>query len=158
MTVFTKTEAKNRIQEWQSDGEIVVFTNGCFDLLHRGHIDYLTEAKGLGSKLIIGLNSDVSVRKLKGINRPIQLEHDRAVILDALQVVDAVVIFSEETPLELIMELKPDILVKGGDYSEASVVGAEDVRKNGGAVRILPFRKGCSTSLLLEKIQEINSK
>ena len=158
MTVFTKTEAKNRIQEWQSDGEIVVFTNGCFDLLHRGHIDYLTEAKGLGSKLIIGLNSDVSVRKLKGINRPIQLEHDRAVILDALQVVDAVVIFSEETPLELIRELKPDILVKGGDYSEASVVGAEDVRKNGGAVRILPFRKGCSTSLLLEKIQEINSK
>ena len=158
MTVFTKTEVKNRIQEWQSDGEIVVFTNGCFDLLHRGHIDYLTEAKGLGSKLIIGLNSDVSVRKLKGINRPIQLEHDRAVILDALQVVDAVVIFSEETPLELIRELKPDILVKGGDYSEASVVGAEDVRKNGGAVRILPFRKGCSTSLLLEKIQEINSK
>ena len=158
MTVFTKTEAKNRIQEWQSDGEIVVFTNGCFDLLHRGHIEYLTEAKGLGSKLIIGLNGDVSVRKLKGINRPIQLEHDRAVILDALQVVDAVVIFSEETPLELIRELKPDILVKGGDYSEASVVGAEDVRKNGGAVRILPFRKGFSTSLLLEKIQEINSK
>ena len=158
MTVFTKTEAKNRIQEWQSDGEIVVFTNGCFDLLHRGHIEYLTEAKGLGSKLIIGLNGDVSVRKLKGINRPIQLEHDRAVILDALQVVDAVVIFSEETPLELIRELKPDILVKGGDYSAASVVGAEDVRKNGGAVRILPFRKGCSTSLLLEKIQEINSK
>ena len=158
MTVFTKTEANNRIQEWQSDGEIVVFTNGCFDLLHRGHIEYLTEAKGLGSKLIIGLNGDVSVRKLKGINRPIQLEHDRAVILDALQVVDAVVIFSEETPLELIRELKPDILVKGGDYSEASVVGAEDVRKNGGAVRILPFRKGCSTSLLLEKIQEINSK
>ena len=158
MTVFTKTEANNRIQEWQFDGEIVVFTNGCFDLLHRGHIEYLTEAKGLGSKLIIGLNGDVSVRKLKGINRPIQLEHDRAVILDALQVVDAVVIFSEETPLELIRELKPDILVKGGDYSEASVVGAEDVRKNGGAVRILPFRKGCSTSLLLEKIQEINSK
>ena len=158
MTVLTKTEAKNRIQEWQSDGEIVVFTNGCFDLLHRGHIEYLTEAKGLGSKLIIGLNGDVSVLKLKGINRPIQLEHDRAVILDALQVVDAVVIFSEETPLELIRELKPDILVKGGDYSEASVVGAEDVRKNGGAVRILPFRKGCSTSLLLEKIQEINSK
>ena len=158
MTVFTKTEAKNRIQEWQSDGEIVVFTNGCFDLLHRGHIEYLTEAKGLGSKLIIGLNGDVSVRKLKGINRPIQLEHDRAVILDALQVVDAVVIFSEETPLELIRELKPDILVKGGDYSEDSVVGADDVRKNGGAVRILPFRKGCSTSLLLEKIQEINSK
>ena len=158
MAVFNKTEAKNRIQEWKSDGEIVVFTNGCFDLLHRGHIDYLTEAKGLGSKLIIGLNSDVSVRKLKGINRPIQSEYDRAVILDALQAVDAVIIFSEETPVELIRELKPDILVKGGDYSEASVVGAEDVRKNGGAVRILPFRRGCSTSLLLEKIQEINSK
>ena len=158
MAVFTKTEAKNCIHGWQSCGEIVVFTNGCFDLLHRGHIDYLTEAKGLGSKLMIGLNSDVSVRKLKGINRPIQSERDRAVILDALQVVDAVVIFLEETPLELIRELKPDILVKGGDYSEASVVGAEDVRKNGGAVRILPFRKGCSTSLLLEKIQEINSK
>ena len=158
MTIFTKTEAKNRIQEWQSDGEIVVFTNGCFDLLHRGHIDYLTEAKGLGSKLIIGLNSDVSVRKLKGINRPIQSEKDRSVILDALQVVDAVVIFSEETPLELIRELKPDILVKGGDYSEASVVGSEDVRKNGGTIHILSFRKGFSTSLLLEKIQEINSK
>ena len=158
MTLFNKTEAKNRIQEWRSDGEIVIFTNGCFDLLHRGHIDYLTEAKGLGSKLIIGLNSNVSVRKLKGINRPIQSEKDRSVILEALQVVDAVVIFSEETPLKLIRELKPDILVKGGDYSEASVVGAEDVQRNGGTIRILPFRKGCSTSLLLEKIQEINSK
>ena len=158
MTVFTKTEAKNCIQGWKSSGEIVVFTNGCFDLLHRGHIDYLTEAKDLGSKLIIGLNSDVSVQKLKGINRPIQSEHDRAVILNALQIVDAVVIFSEETPLELIRELKPDILVKGGDYSKASIVGAEDVLKNGGAVRIIPFRKGCSTSLMLEKIQKINIK
>ena len=153
MAVWTKLQAKEQVLEWQSVGNVVVFTNGCFDVLHRGHIDYLTEAKALGGKLIIGLNSDASVLLLKGEGRPVQPEEDRAIIIDALHVVDGVTIFSEETPLELIKELKPDILVKGGDYTEDSVVGADEVRNNGGSVKILPFRKGCGTTLLLKKIQ-----
>ena len=153
MAVWTKSQAKEQVLEWKSAGHAVVFTNGCFDLLHRGHIDYLTKAKALGTKLIIGLNSDASVFILKGEGRPVQLEDDRAVIIDALQVVDGVIIFSEGTPFELIKELKPDILVKGGDYTENSVVGADEVRNNGGSVKILPFRKGCGTTLLLKKIQ-----
>ena len=153
MAVWTKSQAKEQVLEWKSAGHAVVFTNGCFDLLHRGHIDYLTKAKALGTKLIIGLNSDASVFILKGEGRPVQLENDRAVIIDALQVVDGVIVFSEGTPLELIKELKPDILVKGGDYTEDSVVGSDEVRNNGGSVKILPFRKGCGTTLLLKKIQ-----
>ena len=153
MAVWTKSQAKEQVLEWKSAGHAVVFTNGCFDLLHRGHIDYLTKAKALGTKLIIGLNSDASVFILKGEGRPVQLEDDRAVIIDALQVVDGVIIFSEETPLELIKELKPDILVKGGDYTENSVVGADEVRNNGGSVKILPFKKGCGTTLLIKRIQ-----
>jgi len=113
----------------------------------------LTKAKALGTKLIIGLNSDASVFILKGEGRPVQLEDDRAVIIDALQVVDGVIIFSEGTPFELIKELKPDILVKGGDYTENSVVGADEVRNNGGSVKILPFKKGCGTTLLIKRIQ-----
>ncbi|HIA31326.1 MAG TPA: D-glycero-beta-D-manno-heptose 1-phosphate adenylyltransferase [Candidatus Marinimicrobia bacterium] len=153
MAVWTKSQAKEQVLEWKSAGHAVVFTNGCFDLLHRGHIDYLTKAKALGTKLIIGLNSDASVFILKGEGRPVQLENDRAVIIDALQVVDGVIIFSEGTPLELIKELKPDILVKGGDYTENSVVGADEVRNNGGSVKILPFKKGCGTTLLIKRIQ-----
>ena len=153
MAVWTKLQAKEQVLEWQSDGDVVVFTKGCFDVLHRGHIDYLTEAKALGNKLIIGVNSDASVLLLKGEGRPVQPEEDRAVIIDALHVVDGVTIFSEETPIELIKELKPDILVKGGDYTGDSVVGADEVRNNGGSVKILPFRKGCGTTLLLKKIQ-----
>ena len=153
MAVWTKSQAKEQVLEWKSAGHAVVFTNGCFDLLHRGHIDYLTKAKALGTKLIIGLNSDASVFILKGEGRPVQLEDDRAVIIDALQVVDGVIIFSEGTPLELIKELKPDILVKGGDYTENSVVGADEVRNNGGSVKILHFKKGCGTTLLIKQIQ-----
>jgi len=153
MAVWTKSQAKEQVLEWKSAGHAVVFTNGCFDLLHRGHIDYLTKAKALGTKLIIGLNSDASVFILKGEGRPVQLENDRAVIIDALQVVDGVIIFSEGTPFELIKELKPDILVKGGDYTENSVVGADEVRNNGGSVKILPFKKGCGTTLLIKRIQ-----
>ena len=153
MAVWTKSQAKEQVLEWKSAGHAVVFTNGCFDLLHRGHIDYLTKAKALGTKLIIGLNSDASVFILKGEGRPVQLENDRAVIIDALQVVDGVIVFSEGTPLELIKELKPDILVNGGDYTENSVVGADEVRNNGGSVKILPFKKGCGTTLLIKRIQ-----
>ena len=155
MAVWTKSQAKEQVLEWKSAGHAVVFTNGCFDLLHRGHIDYLTKAKALGTKLIIGLNSDASVFILKGEGRPVQLENDRAVIIDALQVVDGVIIFSEGTPLELIKELKPDILVKGGDYTENSVVGADEVRNNGGSVKIIPFKKECGTTLLIKQIQGV---
>ena len=110
------TEAQELVQSWQDDGQKVVFTNGCFDVLHRGHITYLQEAKATGDKLIIGLNSDESVRRLKGLRRPIQCIEDRAVILEALGCVDVVVEFVEDTPAELIAELQPNVLVKGGDY------------------------------------------
>jgi rfaE bifunctional protein nucleotidyltransferase chain/domain len=131
-----------------------VFTNGVFDLLHRGHIDLLTAAKGAGDALIVGVNSDASVRRLgKGPNRPIRSDADRAYILAALAAVDRVVIFDEDTPLELVQALQPDVLVKGGDYSEATIVGAKEVRARGGNVIVFPLLQGFSTSSLVERIR-----
>jgi rfaE bifunctional protein nucleotidyltransferase chain/domain len=131
----------------------VVFTNGVFDLLHPGHIDVLLAARKQGDALIVGLNSDASVRRLKGDSRPVRTEHDRAMVLAALGMVDAVVVFDEDTPLELIRALEPDVLVKGGDYTEATVVGAEDVRARGGRVVIVPLTPGHSTTTLVEKLR-----
>lgn len=133
----------------------VVFTNGCFDLLHVGHIRYLQEAKSLGDILVLGLNSDVSVRNLKGESRPIQNELDRGEILAALACVDYVIVFSEETPLRLIEAVCPDILVKGGDWPLEKIVGAETVWKRGGEVRTLQFVSGRSTSSLMERILKL---
>ncbi len=133
----------------------VVFTNGCFDLLHVGHIRYLQEAKSLGDILVLGLNSDVSVRNLKGESRPIQNELDRGEILAALACVDYVIVFSEETPLRLIEAVCPDILVKGGDWPLEKIVGAEVVSKRGGEVRTLQFVSGRSTSSIMEKILQL---
>lgn len=133
----------------------VVFTNGCFDLLHVGHIRYLQEAKSLGDILVLGLNSDMSVRNLKGESRPIQNELDRGEILAALACVDYVIIFSEETPLRLIEAVRPDILVKGGDWPIERIVGAETVLKRGGEVRTLQFVSGRSTSSIMEKILKL---
>jgi D-sedoheptulose 7-phosphate isomerase len=137
--------------------EIVVFTNGCFDILHAGHVDLLTRAKSLGTKLIVGINSDDSVRKIKGISRPIVAEKDRAVMLLALEAVDEVRIFNESTPEMLIEEIKPNVLVKGGDWKVNEIVGADFVTNNGGKVVSLALREGFSTSKIVEKIHSERS-
>lgn len=130
----------------------VVFTNGCFDLMHAGHAQYLQAAKALGDVLIVGLNSDASVKRLKGSSRPIIDQDNRAFMLAALTSVDYVVIFEEDTPLELIKRLLPDVLVKGGDWAVEDIVGADVVKQNGGEVYSLPLREGLSSSLIIEKI------
>ncbi len=136
----------------------VVFTNGCFDILHRGHIDYLEKAKKLGDILIVGLNSDASVKKIKGENRPIVLEEDRAVVLSALGCVDYVYIFDQETPEELIKKLIPDVLVKGGDWDKENIVGKKIVEKSGGEVVTIPEVKGKSTKNIIQTIIDRYSK
>ena len=141
-----------RIQNWKSEHKKLVFTNGCFDILHPGHIRYLNDAAALGDKLIVGLNSDSSVRTIKGSNRPVFNEEFRKSMLEGLRAVDVVVLFSEETPLKLIRLIKPDFLVKGGDYSVEEVVGAEYVQSYGGEVRILSFVEGYSTSSIIDHI------
>ncbi len=133
----------------------VVFTNGCFDILHKGHVAYLQKARKLGDSLVVGMNSDTSVKRLKGPDRPVNSEKDRAYVLSALGCVDKVVIFSENTPEKLIRALRPDVLVKGGDWKKKDVVGAPFVESYGGKVRILPFVKGFSTTGLLKKIQTL---
>lgn len=140
-----------RAAAWRSAGEKIVFTNGCFDLLHIGHITLLEDARREGDRLVVGINSDASVRALKGPTRPIVGERERGRILAALAAVDAVIVFDEPTPLELIVALRPDVIVKGGDYSESTVVGAEEVRSWGGRVKIVPIVEGFSTTKLIAK-------
>lgn len=134
--------------------DVVVFTNGCFDILHRGHVEYLAHAKSLGSRLVVGVNSDRSVKALKGPGRPINTLEDRAVVLAALASVDAVVEFDQDTPRELIAALRPDVLVKGGDYSADQVVGSKEVIESGGRVVIAPLVPGRSTTGLLQRATE----
>lgn len=143
-----------RVKEWQADGKKVVFTNGCFDIIHPGHVDYLTRAKELGQRLVIGVNTDKSVSDLKGPHRPIQNENARLQVLAALECVDALVLFGEETPLKLISQVLPNILVKGGDYTIETIVGADVVMENGGRVEVIPFLDGYSTSAIEKKIKE----
>ena len=131
----------------------IVFTNGCFDLLHRGHVDYLSRARALGDMLVVGVNTDASVRRLKGPGRPVTSEEDRAHVLAALEAVDAVTLFDEDTPRDLIAALKPDVLVKGGDYSVEKIAGREEVEAAGGQVVILPLTVGRSTTSLIETIR-----
>ncbi len=145
-------EAKVQVDAWKFAGLKVVFTNGCFDILHRGHVEYLADAKLLGNKLVLALNSDRSVRELKGAHRPIQTQDDRTAILDALESIDLVVVFDDDTPAKIIQMLLPDVLVKGSDYSTETIVGADTVMENGGDVKVVPFRPGHSTSEILEKI------
>ncbi len=133
---------------------IVVFTNGCFELLHRGHVEYLAQARALGDVLVVGLNSDASVRRLKGAGRPLVAEADRAAVVAALRCVDAVTVFDEDTPLELISTLLPDVLVKGGDYHLDDIVGREVVEEAGGEVRVLPFVVGYSTTKILDRLKD----
>ena len=146
--LYTKEEMKSLIDQWQANDEVVVFTNGCFDILHRGHITYLQEAAQLGRHLIIGLNSDDSVKRLKGETRPIVSEQDRAALLSALGCVDGVVLFEEDTPADLLAYLRPNILVKGGDYKKEDIVGRESVDE----VEVLSFKDGYSTSDIVNKI------
>lgn len=136
---------------WRVKGHEVVFTNGCFDILHRGHIEVLMQAAEYGQKLVIGLNTDASVKRLKGTNRPINSEMDRALLLASLAYVDAVCLFDEDTPFNLINQIKPDVLVKGGDYSESTIVGADVVKQNGGQIIIIPTLGSYSTTRILEQ-------
>ena len=142
------------INKIKSEGKKIVFTNGCFDLLHVGHIKYLSEAKDLGDILIIGLNSDKSVKKLKGNNRPINSFEDRAKLLAALKSVDLVIMFEEQTPENLIKEIIPDILVKGGDYDIEEIVGYQTVIDNGGQVKTVSFYDGYSSTNYIDKINK----
>ena len=144
--------ANNQINQWKEAGCSIVFTNGCFDIIHRGHIEILSAAKAKGDRLVVGLNSDQSVNRLKGNDRPIQPFEDRAMILDAIESVDMVVGFEEDTPAEIILHFLPDILVKGGDYNTDTIVGADTVIANGGTVEIIPLIPEKSTTALLDRI------
>ncbi len=137
---------------WHFKSEPVVFTNGCFDLLHKGHIHSLTEAVSFGKHLVIGLNSDESIRRIKKDGRPIQDQTSRALVLAALSCTDAIIIFNEDTPLELIRAIKPEVLVKGGDYTRETIIGAEDVLANGGRIEIIKLIEGYSTTAIEQKI------
>ena len=152
--IFTYTDAdyKRMLIIWQFQGRKIVFTNGCFDILHLGHIDYLSKAKDLGDLLIIGLNTDQSVSKIKGKNRPIQGEISRAMVLASLGFVDAVVFFGEDTPYNLIKTTQPDILVKGADYKPEDIIGYDIVKNNGGKVVTIEFLEGYSTTAIEKKI------
>ncbi|MHB1178286.1 MAG: D-glycero-beta-D-manno-heptose 1-phosphate adenylyltransferase [Daejeonella sp.] len=153
--ILTGEQLKAMLNIWRLLEKRIVFTNGCFDLLHPGHIDYLAKAADLGDKLVIGLNSDRSASRLKGPGRPITDEHSRSLILASFSFVDALVLFDEQTPLELIKWIRPDILVKGGDYTVDQIVGAEIVLQNGGQVKTLEYLPGYSTTLIEQKIRSV---
>jgi rfaE bifunctional protein nucleotidyltransferase chain/domain len=154
--------AKNKIKTWEEarnaagkagqDGRKVGFTNGCFDILHLGHVRYLAEARKNCDMLIVGLNSDSSVKKLKGSGRPLNPERARAEVLAALECVDVVTLFPEDTPFELIKKILPDVLFKGGDWKEEEIVGADIVKANGGSVKVISYVKGYSTTEMIKKI------
>jgi len=150
--VVSEPELMTRLVEARQRGERIVFTNGCFDVLHAGHVAYLEEAAALGDRLIVAINDDASVSRLKGAERPINPLADRMTVISALSSVDWVVPFSEDTPLRLIKALRPDVLTKGGDYLPDDIVGAAEVRAAGGEVRILAFRPGKSSSRIIEKL------
>lgn len=150
--IYKISELKLIVNQWKMLSKKVVFTNGCFDIIHRGHNTYLLEAAELGNKLIVAVNSDESVRKLKGPNRPIVDEYSRAFNLASHTYIDAVILFDEDTPLNLINELQPDVLIKGGDYTVETIVGAKEVLSYGGKVEIIPFLEGYSTTNVIEKI------
>ena len=149
--VFDLPSLVNQRAAWRKDGLRVVFTNGCFDLLHAGHVRYLNAARSLGDRLVVGLNGDASVARLKGAGRPVTPEAERAEVLAALAAVDAVTLFREDTPLALVEALSPDVLVKGGDWAPESIVGREHVLAAGGRVITIPLVEGRSTTTLLRR-------
>jgi rfaE bifunctional protein nucleotidyltransferase chain/domain len=150
--IIKKSDLTNTIKTLRRKGNKIVFTNGVFDILHRGHVEYLAKAKKFGDILIVGLNSDASVRRLKGNNRPLNKQNDRAVILLGLSAVDYVVIFGEDTPDKLIKQIRPDILVKGADYKPNEIVGADFVKSYGGKIKRIKLTLGRSTSKILKKL------
>lgn len=152
--ILKLSDLKSRVDEWKAEGKTIVFTNGCFDILHAGHIASLSEAASHGDKLVVGLNSDSSVKVLKGENRPLNNEDARAIVLSALVMVDALCIFSEDTPFNLITTIKPDILVKGGDYKIEEIAGAKEVIEWGGKVILNPIVKGFSTTGIIDKMKK----
>lgn len=162
MTIIDKIVSleglRSRLAHWRAVGETIVFTNGCFDLLHTGHITLLNHCATLGDRVIVGLNSDKSVKQLKGNTRPINNENDRALLLASLQNVDAVVLFEEATPLSLITQILPNVLVKGGDYEASEVVGAKEVLANGGKIEIVPLVAGKSTTAVIQQLNNENIK
>ncbi|MEZ5198428.1 MAG: D-glycero-beta-D-manno-heptose 1-phosphate adenylyltransferase [Bacteroidales bacterium] len=152
--ILDKDTINGRLAYWQFKNQKIVFTNGCFDILHLGHLDYLSKAKDLGDVLIIGLNTDASVRRIKGQNRPINDQHSRAIFLASLRFVDAVVFFEEDTPYNLIRNIQPDILIKGSDYQAEEIVGYDVVKEKGGEIITLDFLEGYSTTSIIEKIKK----
>jgi len=154
--IIDYSQLDNLIADWKSNNETIVFTNGCFDIIHQGHIDYLAKAADKGSKLIIGVNTDNSVSRIKGPSRPIQDEYSRMMILAAMEFVDALILFDDETPLNLITQVVPNILVKGSDYNVEDIVGYKTVVNNGGRVETLDFLPGFSTSSIEKKIKDHN--
>lgn len=151
--ILTSENLSSRLAYWRFYSQKIVFTNGCFDILHAGHIDYLAKASNLGDEMIIGLNSDASVRRLKGNDRPILDEYSRSVILASLHFVSGVIIFDEDTPYELIKQVKPDILVKASDYQAEEIVGYDIVKASGGEVITIDFLQGYSTTGIINKIK-----
>jgi len=147
-------DARTRLELWHAAGERIVFTNGVYDLLHRGHVEYLEEARSRGDRLVVGVNSDQSVRRLKGPGRPIVAQHDRVTLVAALSCVDLAILFEDDTPLRLIEEVRPDVLVKGADWAADQIVGREFVEARGGSVERIALRAGLSTSTLVRRIRE----
>lgn len=152
--IFTTEALKRQLAVWRFQEKKIVFTNGCFDILHLGHIDYLSKAKDLGKILIVGVNSDNSVRRIKGKNRPITNELSRSTIIASLHFVDAVVLFDEDTPYELIKLVQPDVLVKGSDYKPEEIVGYDIVTAKGGEIKTIDFLPGYSTTAIEKRIRE----
>jgi rfaE bifunctional protein nucleotidyltransferase chain/domain len=151
--ILAKVELVQRVAQWKFMGKTVAFTNGVFDILHQGHIFSLSQAAAEGDVLVVGLNADVSVRRLKGESRPVNDEHSRALVLASLLMVDAVVLFEEDTPLELIKSVLPDVLVKGGDYTVEQIAGSKEVIANGGKVVINPILEGFSTTNIIKSMK-----
>jgi D-glycero-beta-D-manno-heptose 1-phosphate adenylyltransferase len=152
--IYTLPELLKSVKRWRFLGKTISFTNGCFDLLHEGHIASLSQAASEGDILIVGLNSDASVKRLKGNNRPINNENSRALLMASLAIVDAVVLFGEDTPLELVKAVMPDVMVKGGDYTVEQIEGAKEVIENGGRVVINPIVQGFSSTAIIEQIRK----
>lgn len=154
LKILNREKLENQLAYWRFKDQKIVFTNGCFDLLHLGHIDYLSKAKDLGDVLIIGVNTDDSVRRLKGESRPITNENSRSTIMASLQFVNAVVLFDEDTPYELIKQLQPDVLVKGSDYKAEDIVGYDLVKAKGGEIVTIDFLEGYATTTIEDKIKK----
>ncbi len=153
--IFDRPSLALKANDWRTGGKKIVFTNGCFDILHKGHLEILARSAEFGDVLIVALNTDNSVRKLKGAQRPVNHEDFRTYMMASLEIVDAVILFDEETPAELISAITPDVLVKGGDYTVDQIAGAEHVIRHGGEIKIVPIVKGYSTSSIIAAIQSL---